>query len=445
VILQNWWYTTLLHTTYPQLPPLTQDIKADVLIIGGGAAGLAAAMALKDSGRKVVLLERNICGGSSTGKSAGFLTPDSELELAQLVRRYGVEGARDLWGCAQHGIDLMVSWVHRHGLDCELHKQDSLFLANDKGGWEGVEEEVAARKEMGWDQRLYPEKELSKVLSAKGYAGGVRYPGTYGINPMRYAQGIKRVLFEAGVEIYESSEVRHIHGHEVKTHCGKVTADQIIFCADKLNPKMTRYAADIYHAQTFLSVSEPLKDAEVARIFPDEPLQCWDSSLVYSYYRLTGDQRLLLGGGSALSTFSRNDSHRSGVINRVIRDFKVRFPFLENLEFIQYWPGRIDTTRDLVPTVVRDPEHPWTHFVLGCVGLPWATFCGDFVAQQLLSDDQSDDLKYYRYFSNDRPFLLPTWMESIFGKQAVFSINNAYAKYVQVDKGKAIAFRKDQF
>jgi len=88
-------------------PPLRKDIKTDVLIIGGGAAGLAAALELSKNKVKTVLLERNICGGSSTGKSAGFLTPDSELELDQLLRRFGKKGgARSLGGrCGRGSID----------------------------------------------------------------------------------------------------------------------------------------------------------------------------------------------------------------------------------------------------------------------------------------------------------------------------------------------------
>ena len=87
IILHNWWYTTLLNTHAPFQPPLHNDITTDVLVIGGGMAGLHAALHLAQSGCQVTLIERNICGGSSTGKSAGFLTPDSELELSQLLRR----------------------------------------------------------------------------------------------------------------------------------------------------------------------------------------------------------------------------------------------------------------------------------------------------------------------------------------------------------------------
>jgi gamma-glutamylputrescine oxidase len=77
LLLQNWWFTTLIGTRLPIEPPLREDLKCDVLIVGGGAWGLAAAARFVGTGKRGVPLEKNICGGSSTGKSAGFLTPDS--------------------------------------------------------------------------------------------------------------------------------------------------------------------------------------------------------------------------------------------------------------------------------------------------------------------------------------------------------------------------------
>ena len=87
MIVQNWWFTTLLKNEYKICPPLQKDINCDILIIGGGMSGVSAAAEFIDKGFKVVLIEKNILGGSSSGKSAGFLTPDSELELSQLVRK----------------------------------------------------------------------------------------------------------------------------------------------------------------------------------------------------------------------------------------------------------------------------------------------------------------------------------------------------------------------
>jgi len=274
------------------------------------------------------------------------------------------------------------------------------------------------------------------VLGSREYYGGIRCPDTYGINALRYAQGVKRVLLERGVRIYESTEALRIDGHRVHTHLGSVTAGQIIFCVDKPTRTLTHFADNVFHAQTFLAISEPLGTADIARLFPSGArLQCWDSNLVYTYYRLTGDDRLV-GGGSALTTFALHALTLPRVIERVIRGLKRRLPFLAPLKFIQYWPGLIDTTRDLLPTIVRDASAPWVHWVLECVGLPWAAFCGDFVARAAFGTAGADTDRYYRDFEADRPFLVPLWLEPLVGKPLVFSLNNAWAMYYQVDRGR---------
>ncbi|HEX5358375.1 MAG TPA: FAD-binding oxidoreductase [Candidatus Nitrosotalea sp.] len=431
MILQDWWFTTLLGLKEPIRAPVNGKIKTDVLIVGAGAAGLAAALRFIGSGKKVVLIDKNICGGSSTGKSAGFLTQDSELEMSQLLRKYGTKGAKDLWDVASKGVETMVETIKKHKIECDLQSQDCLFLGNGAGGWNDVLEEADARKKLGYSSTVYSESEVPSVIGSNAYSGAIRYDGTYGINPLLYAQGVKQVLLDNGIEIFESSEVLSWNDHTVHTHLGSVTADQIIFCIDKPKPKITKYYESVYHAQTFLSISEPLGNDDIAKLFPQESLLCWDSDLVYTYFRLTGNKRLLVGGGDLSTTYAKNDTTTPRVIEHVISKLKEKIPSIRSLRFIQYWQGRIDMTRDLVPTVLVDPEHPWVHFVLGCVGLPWATFCGDFAARNVLDDKELDNEKFYQYFSPARKFFLPLWLEHIIGKRIVFTANNAWAKYRQ--------------
>lgn len=433
MILQNWWYTTLLAIDQPLCPPLRSHIAVDALVVGAGMTGISAALRLAGAGRRVGVIERNIFGGSSTGRSAGFLTPDSELELAQLVRRYGADRAKELWEVPVRGIRSIVETVRRHDIPCDLQHQDSLFLGNGASGHEAIEDEVRARTRLGFSQTQYRAGDLPSIIGSTAFSGGVRYADCYGIDALLYAQGVKRVLLDLGVQIFESTEALALAGHTVTTPLGSVTAEEIIFAIDKPARSLTPHAANVFHAQTFLSISEPLGDADVRRLFPDGPLQCWDSDLVYTYWRLTGDQRLLVGGGSALTTFARHAVRTPRVIERVITGLKARIPVLASHRSIQYWPGLIDTTRDLLPTLLRDPAAPWVHWVLGCVGLPWAAFCGDFAARQVLGAGDPGEDRYYRYFQPERPFLLPLWTERVAGKPLVFALNNAWAKYGQVD------------
>lgn len=434
MILQNWWYTTLLNvdknTKFQK--PLVDTIETDYLVVGGGMAGLHAALTLVKAGKKVVLLEKNICGGSSTGKSAGFLTPDSELELAQLERRYGKNQARELWKVASDGIEQIVYTIKKYKIVCDFHKQDSLFLGIGKSGIDDVESEAEARKKLGFTYKVYSKKDLNQVIGGNQYRSGIRYSDTYAINPLLYAQGVKKVLLKKGVKIFESTEVKRITGQVAKTHLGSVYAKKIVVCIDKITDEFSTLASESYHAQTFLSVSEPLSEKEVKKLFPNQNLLCWDSKLVYSYFRLTGDNRILLGGGTALTTFAPNDITTPEIINGIISDFKKKFPQLENLQFIQYWPGRIDTTKDLMPIIDTEKGNKNNMYVIGCVGLPWAAFSGMFAAKRLLNPKYKENFSLF--FSAKRNYLIPKFAQKILGKMITFSLNNLYSKYFQKDQ-----------
>jgi gamma-glutamylputrescine oxidase len=447
MINQNWWFTTLLVKQFKHCPPLNKSIKCDVLIVGGGFSGVSAAAEFLRRGLNVVLIDKNIVGGSSAGRSAGFLTPDSELELHQLVRRYGADAAREIWEMPCRGILHVVEAIKRNGIECGLLEQDSLFLGIGKGGKEDVESELECRQNLGFtDQQIYDEKGLKAVLGAEKFTAGIRYTGTYGINPLLCLQGFKDRFIDHGMQIFESTEMVRLEDHTVYTHGGSVTADRIIIAVDKLTTTISRLAEEVFHAQTFMSVSTPLTDEELGLLFPSgKQMQCWDSKMVYSYFRLTGDNRLLLGGGTAFTTFLKNAYNNPGVIRRVIKRFKEHFPFLRDLPFIQFWPGLIDTTRDLLPIIVKPPTQPHLQFILGIVGLPWAAFAGSFAARNILGDGEDDYKKYYPYFSNRRYFALPSGLATIIGKPALFSLSNGWSKFYQVDKNRKPVAMKDEF
>ena len=435
LVNQNWWFTTLMINAHKYCPPLTKDIKCDVLVVGGGFSGVSAAAEFLKKGLSVVIIEKNIIGGSSSGRSAGMLTPDSELELHQLVRRYGAKAAGEIWEAPCRGIARIVETIQKYGIQAGLLKQDSLFLGLGKGGGHAVEEERECRESVGFsDQQVYDENGLKGILGARHYTAGIRYGGTYGINPLATLQGLKNLLVENGMQVFESTNMERLEDHTVYTHGGSVTADSIIIAIDKMSPSISPLADEAFHAQTFLSVTEPLTDKELRILFPSgEQMQCWDSKLVYAYFRLTGDNRLLLGGGTPVTTYLREAYNNPRIIRKVIEDFRSHFPELRKLSFIQFWPGQIDMSRDLLPVIAKPRKQPHVRYIIGCVGIPWATFCGSFAARMVLGEADDDYRKFFNYFTNQRYFSLSSSLGKVISKPVLFSLANSWAKFRQVD------------
>jgi gamma-glutamylputrescine oxidase len=87
----------------------------------------------------------------------------------------------------------------------------------------------------------------------------------------------------------------------------------------------------------------------------------------------------------------------------------------------------------LLPIIVKPPTAPHLQFILGVVGLPWASFAGSFAARNILGIADEDYKKYYLYFSNRRHFTLPAGLARLISKPILFSLTNGWAKFYQVD------------
>jgi gamma-glutamylputrescine oxidase len=189
--------------------------------------------------------------------------------LHQLVRRYGTDAAREIWAMPCRGIDRVVQGIKKNRIECGLIEQDSLFLGLGKSGKAAVASELECRKSVGFtDQQTYDETDLKKILGAEKFSAGIRYTGTYGINPLQCLQGFKDVCIEQGMQVFESTEMERLEDHTAYTHGGSVTADKIIIAVDKMSTSISPLAKEIFHAQTFMSVTEPLTDKELSLMFP---------------------------------------------------------------------------------------------------------------------------------------------------------------------------------
>ncbi len=423
MIYENWLFTGSLAIESKPCPPLNKKIKTDCLVIGGGFAGLHAALRLADAGKDVVLLEKGICGSSSSGQSGGFLTPESEEDTLILIKKYGKESAEKISKIPEKGVDLIVETAKKYKFNCDLRKQDSLYLSIKKGHDEIIREDEKTKKESGINYKLLNKNELSKIHPGKGYTLGLKSPGSYGINSFAYCQEIKNLLIKKGVKIFEGSEVNNITKNSAITHLGEVTAKDIIVCMDKMKKEFNQdLSKEYYHFQTYLAVSEPLSDEEVKTIFPKEELMCWDTRFNYIHYRLIEKNRLLVGGSSKSTVYSSKIHHFPSVINSFIDDLKKRFPTLNDVKFPYYWSGLIDITRDLTPIADYDPYNKSIQYALGCAGLPWAAYCGDYLARRVINPKGTEDLS--EFLGIRRKYFLGKFFQKIFGKKITFALNH---------------------
>ena len=277
--------------------------------------------------------------------------------------------------------------------------------------------------------------QLQEILGAQGYTAGIRYGGTYGVNPLLCLQGLKDLLIDNGMQVFESTEMERLEDHTVYTHAGSVTADNIIIAVDKLSNSISPLADEAFHAQTFLSVTEPLTDRELRILFPSgEQMQCWDSKLVYSYFRLTGDNRLLLGGGTPVTTFLKDAYNNPGIIRQGHQGLPQPFPGAE---------------RSVLHPVLAGTDRHDPGPAAGHRAAPGPR--ARAVHPRLRGDSVGDLLRQLRreerarrggrglqevlqlLLEPARTSRLPSSLGKVIGKPMLFSLANSWAKFYQVD------------
>lgn len=416
---QVFWY---LNT--PKARPLTQDISTDVVVVGGGMAGVSAAQAFQEKGRKVVLIEKNYCGAGASGKSSGFITPDAELSLFELEGILGQEKGRKFWDLISAGGHHIANNIKEYDIDCDYQEQDTLILANSARAFRNdIEKEYQNRQKANYQSTLYTHDTVRSVIGSDKYAGGISYGDSFGIKAYNYCQGMKQVLHNMGVQVYEETPAIEIHDKKVITPQATITAENIIVCTDRFEPALSQSLWDkIYHVQTFLMLSVPLSDAQVKMIFPDKPFMVWDTAMIYNYYRLTGDNRLMLGGSDLFYTYMNESHNNERVAKKLIAYADYHFSAAK-LEFEYIWPGIVGISKDVFPVAGFDEKMPSVYYIAGACGLPVAAALGTHCADRIANNNTEFD----QYLSPYRTFKLGSFTQRILGTRLTFALSNFLA------------------
>lgn len=416
---QVFWYINGVTTK-----PLQNNISIDVVVIGGGMAGLTTAQAFCAKGLSVVLIEKNYCGAGASGKSSGFITPDSELSLFELIHLFGPQVGKKMWQLIGSGVDTIRNNIIKYDLDCDYQMQDTLIVANTARAMKNdIQKEFDNRNVAHYTSTLYTHDTIQSVIGSDGYVGGISYGGTFGIQAYKYCQAMKKVLQEMGVLIYEETPALSIEEHKVVTPHAVIQAQYIIVCTDRFDLSLSHLWNSVYHVQTFLMLSTPLSDAQVKKIFPADPFMVWDTDMIYHYYRMTKDNRLMLGGSNLLYTYAKNETHGSNwVAHSLMKYFSKKFPQV-SVDFDYIWPGIIGISKDVVPVAGFDQKMSSVYYIAAACGLPFAAALGNYCVDRIINNNTEFD----EYFSPYRSFTCGPITQKILGTRLTFALSNFLA------------------
>ena len=282
-------------TTPPNFPMTAQNIKTDVLIIGGGMAGILCAYFLKQSGINCVLVEAGKIGAGITKNTTAKITSQHGLIYDKLIKDVGIEKAKMYLNANQNAVaqfkELSVQFP------CSLENKDAfVFSLKDS---HTIEHEVRAANRLGFNAQLV--KEIPLPFKT---AGAVKFDNQSQFNPLQFLYGIAN-----GLNIYENTIVHELANHIAITDNARIKADKIIIATHFpfLN-KHGSYFLKMYQRRSYVIALENAVDIDGMYI---QDVKDGISMRNYNDY-------LLIGGGG----------HRTGEVGggwKTLRNFAKKY------------------------------------------------------------------------------------------------------------------------
>ena len=227
----------------PEFPKLYGELKTDVLIVGGGLAGLLCAQRLARAGVDHALIEADrICSGVS-GNTTAKITSQHGLIYHKLIRKFDPETARRYWMANEEGLRELRKLARE--VDCDFQEKDNFIYSVDSR--RKLEKELAALEQIGAPAELVETLPLPFPV-----AGAIRFPNQAQFHPLKLAAGI-----EGNLNIYEHTPALAFEGNTVLTDQGRITAEKIIVATHfPILNKHGAYFLKMYQARSYVLALE---------------------------------------------------------------------------------------------------------------------------------------------------------------------------------------------
>lgn len=361
-------------SSMPGFVSLLGDSKVDVLIIGGGMAGLLCAHQLQSAGIDCAVVEAaSIAGGTTEGTTAK-ITSQHGLIYHKLVKRFGVETAGLYWKANEQALSALRTLCA--GIDCGFCSEESFIYSKDNR--EMLERELRALEQIGGRGELA--ENLPLPFST---VGAVKFSHQGQFHPLKFLSAIAWDL-----TIYENTPVRRVEKGMAWTDHGVIRADNILIT--------THFPFWNQHGSYFLKLYQQRSYALALENAPDLEgmyLDARENGLSFRCH----EGRLILGGGG----------HRTGKSGggwKELADFAAgHYP---GARITHRWAAQDCMSLDGIPYIGQYSRH--TPGIYTATGFNKWGMTSSMVAAQLLTDlVQGKENPYPRVFSPSRSILRP--------------------------------------
>jgi gamma-glutamylputrescine oxidase len=393
-VVENSYYEA--SVARPQLSePLSQRVTADVCVIGGGYAGVSAALELAERGYEVVLLEAQRIGWGASGRNGGqAIVGFGDGGECTIERQFSRLDARRAWDISVEGLQLLRDRIRRYGIECEF-RPGYLSLAvkprKSQALRRWMDHTTAA---YGYPLQWLGPAEIRQWVASDRFHSAVFDPTSGHLHPLKYCLGLAAAAAAAGVRLHENSAAFVVQRGAtplVKTAQGECKCKFVVLAGnvylgeygDDIAPEV---AARIMPVGTYMIATEPMGKERADALMRGRPAAS-DTNFVLDYFRLSADHRLLFGGADSYSGAAPRD-----LIARIRSSMLGVFPQLADLSVPHAWGGFVDITMNNAPNFGRLGSNVYYLQGFSGHGLSLAGIAGKLVAEVIAGQAERFDL-----------------------------------------------------
>ena len=358
----TYWDKTL--KTDNNFKEVESDLKADILIIGGGMSGNLMAYILAKRGRNVTLVEANKVGCGSSTANTGLLQYSSDIMISELADEIGKSDAVLFYKMCLKAMNDLTNLNKSLNQDTEYRNKASIYYASDESDREKLEREYKYLNAYDFPVEFLDKSSLSNLYKINK-AGALKTWHDADVNPYKFIQALVDENLDMGVKYFENTSVdlENIKNNTVYTASDyKLEFKNIILATGytKLYPIIADKAEV---NRTYALASKPLENSP----WKDE-VMVWETKDPYLYFRTTVDKRIIAGGLDeeiAVVVDDKNTIYQK--TENIASQIKKLFPDLD-FEVEYRWNAIFANSKDGLPFIGRDPEISNKYYLLGYEG-----------------------------------------------------------------------------
>ncbi|MCW1841970.1 NAD(P)/FAD-dependent oxidoreductase [Prosthecomicrobium hirschii] len=363
---------------------LGTSIRTEVAVIGGGYAGLSAALHLaRDYGIEAVVLDAAPIGWGASARNGGFVTlPAAKASAEEIIARYGEADAYGFFRSQADAIELVRRLLTEERIEAEPQGDATYDVAHAPSAVAGLQRTAEIyRHRFGLDAAFLGRWAFDQIgHGGTEQHGALRLRGGFGLNPLKFLLGLEAAARRHGAVVHADSPVlswaKDRGRHILETPDGQVSARSVIvatngYTPDDLQPALANRTIP---ALSNIVVTRPLTEDELAAEGWRTVCPVANTRSLLFYYRLLPDRRFLFGARGGTSGSPREDKAMRAWLERRLGEV---FPSWKGIETTHFWNGLVCLTARRTPAIGRLPSDPTVLYGFGWHGngvntAPWA-------------------------------------------------------------------------